>query len=183
MPELIAYRDEKEARLAALYSERSELKNQLKRAQRKNDAPAEEAIKGKVAQISEQAKVLRKEAAICNEIAQRSGQIETNRAELQNQYDGKEITTDEHTSGEAADQVVRMTLNGVEVAAKLSGAAAKQVAVMLYAILKDQKRTKARFACPICCAPARSFGYSPYRTKTCRNSARLPNSTASFTAF
>ena len=96
MPELIAYRDEKEARLAALYSERSELKNQLKRAQRKNDAPAEEAIKGKVAQISEQAKVLRKEAAICNEIAQRSGQIETNLAELQNQYDGKEITTDEH---------------------------------------------------------------------------------------
>lgn len=37
-----------------------------------------------------------------------------------------------NTSGEAADQVVRMTLNGVEVAAKLSGAAAKQVAVMLY---------------------------------------------------
>lgn len=49
-----------------------------------------------------------------------------------------------NTSGEAADQVVRMTLNGVEVAAKLSGAAAKQVAVMLYAILKDQKRTKGK---------------------------------------
>ena len=48
------------------------------------------------------------------------------------------------TSGETADQVVRMTLNGVEVAAKLSGAAAKQVAVMLYAILKDQKRTKGK---------------------------------------
>lgn len=49
-----------------------------------------------------------------------------------------------NTSGEAADQVVRMTLNGVEVAAKLSGAAAKQIAVMLYAILKDQKRTKGK---------------------------------------
>ena len=49
-----------------------------------------------------------------------------------------------NTSGEAADQVVRMTLNGVEVAAKLSGAAAKQVAIMLYAILKDQKRTKGK---------------------------------------
>lgn len=47
-------------------------------------------------------------------------------------------------SGEAADQVVRMSLNGVEVAAKLSGAAAKQVAVMLYAILKDQKKTKGK---------------------------------------
>ena len=55
-----------------------------------------------------------------------------------------------NTSGEAADQVVRMTLNGVEVAAKLSGAAAKQVAVMLYAILKDQKRTKGKCGCPLC---------------------------------
>lgn len=43
-----------------------------------------------------------------------------------------------NTSGEAADQVVRMTLNGVEVAAKLSGAAAKQVAVMLYAMLDNR---------------------------------------------
>lgn len=42
-------------------------------------------------------------------------------------------------SGEAADQVVRLSLNGVEVAAKLSGSAAKQLAIMIYAILKDQK--------------------------------------------
>lgn len=48
------------------------------------------------------------------------------------------------TSGETADQIVRMTLNGVEVAAKISGIAAKQLAVMLYAILKDQKRTKGK---------------------------------------
>ena len=45
-------------------------------------------------------------------------------------------------SGEAADQVVRLSLNGVEVAAKLSGSAAKQLAIMIYAILKDQKKTK-----------------------------------------
>ena len=35
-------------------------------------------------------------------------------------------------SGEAADQVVRLSLNGVEVAAKLSGSAAKQLAIMIY---------------------------------------------------
>ncbi len=45
-------------------------------------------------------------------------------------------------SGEAADQVVRLSLNGVEVAAKLSGSAAKQLAIMIYAILKDQKKNK-----------------------------------------
>ena len=34
-------------------------------------------------------------------------------------------------SSEAADQVVRLSLNGVEVAAKLTGYAAKQMEIML----------------------------------------------------
>ncbi len=49
-----------------------------------------------------------------------------------------------NTSAEAADQVVRMTLNGVEVAAKITGAGAKELALLLYAILKDQKKTKGK---------------------------------------
>lgn len=49
-----------------------------------------------------------------------------------------------NNSGEAADQVIRMYLNGIEVAAKLTGAASKQVAVLLYAVLRDQKRTKGK---------------------------------------
>lgn len=49
-----------------------------------------------------------------------------------------------NTSAEAADQVVRMTLNGVEVAAKITGAGAKQLAILLYAVLKDQKKTKGK---------------------------------------
>jgi len=48
------------------------------------------------------------------------------------------------TSSDAADQVVRMTLDGVEFAAKITGAGAKQLAVMLYAIMKDQKKTKGK---------------------------------------
>lgn len=47
-------------------------------------------------------------------------------------------------SGEAAEQVVRMSLNGVEVAAKLSGKAAERLAVLLYAVLKEQKKTKGK---------------------------------------
>ena len=49
-----------------------------------------------------------------------------------------------NTSGEVADQIVRMSLNGVEVAAKITGAGAKQLAVMLYAIMKDQKKTRGK---------------------------------------
>ena len=49
-----------------------------------------------------------------------------------------------NTSGEAADQVVRMSLEVGEAALKISGTGAQQLAVILYAILKEQKKTKGR---------------------------------------
>ena len=49
-----------------------------------------------------------------------------------------------NTSGEAADQVVRMSLEVGEAALKITGAGAKQLAVILYAIMKEQKKTKGR---------------------------------------
>ena len=49
-----------------------------------------------------------------------------------------------NTSGEAADQVVRMSLEAGEAALKITGTGAKQLAVLLYAILKEQKKTKGR---------------------------------------
>lgn len=47
-------------------------------------------------------------------------------------------------SGEAAEQMVRMSLEGAEVAAKITGTGAKQVAVLLYAVLQEQKKTKGK---------------------------------------
>lgn len=47
-----------------------------------------------------------------------------------------------NTGGEAAEQVVRMSLNGVEMAAKITGEGAKQLAILLYTILKEQDKTK-----------------------------------------
>ena len=47
-------------------------------------------------------------------------------------------------SGDAAEQVVRMTLEGTEVAAKITGAGAKEVAKLLYAVLRDQTKTKGK---------------------------------------
>ena len=47
-----------------------------------------------------------------------------------------------NTSGEAADQVMRMMLNGAEVLIKLSGSGAKNAAVLLYSIAREQKKTK-----------------------------------------
>ena len=39
-----------------------------------------------------------------------------------------------NASAEAADQIVRMSLNGVEVAAKISGKGAEQLAKIIYSI-------------------------------------------------
>ena len=47
-------------------------------------------------------------------------------------------------AGDAAEQVVRMTLEGTEIALKLTGTAAKHLAAALYAIMKDQNHTKVR---------------------------------------
>lgn len=45
---------------------------------------------------------------------------------------------------DAADQVVRYTLEGTEVALKLSGLAAKNVATYLIAVLNDSKKTRGK---------------------------------------
>ena len=45
---------------------------------------------------------------------------------------------------DAPDQVLRLSLVGAEFALKISGAAAKNIAAALYAVLKDQKRTKGK---------------------------------------
>ena len=45
-------------------------------------------------------------------------------------------------SGDAAEQVVRMTLDGVEVAAKITGQGAERIVTMLYAMSKDNQKTK-----------------------------------------
>ena len=46
--------------------------------------------------------------------------------------------------GDAAEQVVRLSLETGEIAVRLAGSGAKQVAVLLYAILKDQQKTKGK---------------------------------------
>ena len=47
-----------------------------------------------------------------------------------------------NTSGDAAEQVVRLSLEGMEVAAKITGSAAKEVAALLYAALKNRDKNK-----------------------------------------
>ena len=47
-------------------------------------------------------------------------------------------------SGDAAEQVVRMTLESAETAIRLMGSGARHLAVLLYAVFKNRKRTKGK---------------------------------------
>ena len=46
--------------------------------------------------------------------------------------------------GDAAEQVVRLSLEGFEVAAKITGEAAKNIAMILISILNQEKKTKGK---------------------------------------
>lgn len=47
-------------------------------------------------------------------------------------------------AGDAAEQVVRMSLEGTEVAVKIAGEGAKQAAILIYAILRQQQKTQGK---------------------------------------
>ena len=49
-----------------------------------------------------------------------------------------------NTSSDAAEQIVRISLEGFEVAARLSGSGAKNVAAALVAIAKDQQKVRGK---------------------------------------
>ena len=46
-----------------------------------------------------------------------------------------------NAGGDAAEQVVRMSLEGFEVAAKVTGEGAKDIAVLLYTVMKNKEQT------------------------------------------
>lgn len=47
-------------------------------------------------------------------------------------------------SSDSAEQIVRLSLEGMEVIARISGVAAKNVAVALYAVMQDKQKTKGK---------------------------------------
>ncbi len=49
-----------------------------------------------------------------------------------------------NTSGDAAEQIVRLSLEGTEVALKLTGSAAKNIAAAIYAVLKNKDKNQIR---------------------------------------
>ncbi len=49
-----------------------------------------------------------------------------------------------YNGGDAAEQIVRLSLEGFEVAAKVTGEAAKNIAMLLISVLKQEQKTKGK---------------------------------------
>ena len=137
LEQLSAYQSDVEARLVSLTEQRKNLYRKLRTKEALADPARQEQIRAEVSALSAQIKALRREVKLCEDIAARSLSLkEKIRAAREEQQAGK--------TGDAAEQVVRMSLEGAEVALKITGVAAKNLAAALYTILKDQKKTKGK---------------------------------------
>ena len=71
-----------------------------------------------------------------------------------------------NTGGDAAEQVVRLSLEGFEVAAKLTGTAAKELTVLLVSVLKQEQKTKGKARLTNMLNRERNSRFFPFRIKT-----------------
>ena len=103
-------------------------------------------VKEQITAITSKLWTLRKEVGLCDDIAERSKVIEANLETVRVYEENKNerSRTVMTNGGDAAEQVVRLSLEGFEVAAKLSGAAAKNIAVLLVSVLKQEQKTKGK---------------------------------------
>ena len=86
-----------ESEIETLIARRNDMRKELRRLTRKGDQLATGEVRGQIAQLSQQLKKLRKEVALCDGIALRSGQVKDNLEQLltQQNTERKEIEKDE----------------------------------------------------------------------------------------
>lgn len=76
------------------------------------------------------------------------------------------------TGNDAPDQIVRYTLEGTEVLLKLTGVAAKNAAMFLMAIMKDQKKTRGKTTITRMLREGRELKFFPVPTNQLRQFAK-----------
>jgi len=95
--ELTAYRESTTAEMATLTEQRQVLRNRLRRLSRQGDALEADAVRAQISSISQTLKTMRRDMALCDGIAERSGQVKENLALLkqQQEIERKERSEDE----------------------------------------------------------------------------------------
>ena len=83
-------------RIAQLEEERGVLRNDLKTATRKKDAPAMETMKARIKEVSSEIRTLRQEVKLCDDIEARSTLMEQNLAQLQQEQEIERKEEEQH---------------------------------------------------------------------------------------
>ena len=83
-------------RIAQLEDERRVLRNDLKTATRKKDAPAMETMKARIKEVSSEIRTLRQEVKLCDDIEARSTLMEQNLAQLQQEQEIERKEEEQH---------------------------------------------------------------------------------------
>lgn len=143
--QFFSFKTQKEKELDNLLDQRSKLWYKHKKSKNPSE---KQMIRNQIDELSISIKELRKEVVLCDGIEERSSKIEQNVKEFEEEQRKEEIKM--NTSGDAAESVVRMSLQGTEVALKLTGSAAKNIAALLYAIYKDKSKQKVKQHLQIC---------------------------------
>lgn len=96
--QLTAHMEKTDAKIQSLLNQRSNLRNDLKRAKRNGDTEQAALIEAQIASISKELRVLRKEAKLCADIMERSEQVALNLDEHMNEQEieRKENERNEH---------------------------------------------------------------------------------------
>lgn len=97
MDQLLQFRTKTESRISELTELREELRNTKRRSDRAGDTGSSEAMKARITEVTSQLKQLRKEAALCSKIEERSEGVREHLEQIkQEETQRKENTRDEY---------------------------------------------------------------------------------------
>ena len=142
--QLFSYQHSVEEQIKTLTADRTHLRNEIRKVNI-TDAELSQA-KASISLLGEKLKELRR----------RSNSVRTSlsvprlsrkrwvQSEQRKKNQNERRTATMNNGGDAAEQVVRLSLEGFEVAAKLTGSAAKNVALLLVSVLKQEQQTKGK---------------------------------------
>ena len=143
--QLFSYQDSLTGKIEALTADRKELYRKQRTVAVKSDDTGLAEVKASIAALSKELAALRREVKLCDDIAARSGVMrEKSKPSGRTQNLRERRKNAMNNSGDAAEQVIRLSLEGTEVALKLTGSAAKNIAAAIYAVLKNRDKNKVR---------------------------------------
>ena len=94
--ELESHKEKSTGRIKELEQERNALRNQLRTATRREDAPAIDGLKNRIKEVSSEIKALRQEVKLCDGIEARSALMERNLEQLQQEQEIERKEEEQH---------------------------------------------------------------------------------------